>query len=132
MKEFVLIIFSAAIYISVSAVCLINKKIKISNIYIVQMIHGENYCDTGLRAPDNSTDPNDCCRAPLFLPVDIVKECRDTYLEMQKKKNDLPGPPRGCVSGNGLFFKYLNSLTVILVYWRLHFGEDGIQSKGGR
>uniref|UniRef100_A0A336MLH1 CSON002761 protein n=1 Tax=Culicoides sonorensis TaxID=179676 RepID=A0A336MLH1_CULSO len=68
--------------------------------FFVTVIYCENYCDTGLRAPDNSTDPNDCCPAPLFLPLDIVKECRDTYMEMQLKKNDIPGPPRGCCIGD--------------------------------
>lgn len=63
-----------------------------------KVIYGENYCDTGLHAPENSTDPTECCPSPLFLPIDIVKECRDTYMEMQKKKNDLPGLPRGCVN----------------------------------
>ncbi|XP_063696441.1 general odorant-binding protein 66-like [Culicoides brevitarsis] len=66
----------------------------------ISAINGENYCDSGLNVPNNSTDPNDCCPTPAFLPMDIVTYCRDTYLEMQKKKNNLPGLPRGCCLGD--------------------------------
>ncbi|XP_063701636.1 uncharacterized protein LOC134831756 [Culicoides brevitarsis] len=60
------------------------------------LVTAQDDCSSG----PNNTDPNDCCATPMLISMEIITECLTAYGDMQKKKNDLPGPKRGCCIGD--------------------------------
>lgn len=46
----------------------------------------------------NNVDPDECCKTPMMIPMEILTDCLTKYGNMRKRQLDLPGPRRGCVN----------------------------------